>query len=459
MADTAPATEQTPLLNHDVEAADPDPPLWLRLKSWLYRNFVIICLSIPIIVLAVFLISLAFRARGGHPDHSIPPKHNSSKVSTCTTPGCVLAAATLLRSISKRHEDLDPCNDFRTFSCEGFDAAHEIREDQTNVGSLQIMSEEGQLILKRILESSTPSKESLFWTASNPDKEIFSKMQDAYSACTNESLLQSLGAKPLLDLLLKIEELYPTKKPKGLDTSLTDTIQYLLSIGITGPISIGFGADDKVPDVIVLQLSAPYSFGLPSREYYNNTDIVSQYKDTIGMVLEGLLKEAYPNSSVLSTFRRQDTPTIMNKTLVDDLVKFEAYMAAASPSPEDASDVTKYYNPRTLLEAGLLIPQIQIADIVSNFTDGYIPAKVIVGSPDYLTSLSKILKSQDRQTIQAYLTWKVVSAWGSSVEADVLQPLLRFRNKLQGKAPDVKQERWRTCVGIVGSDLGKLYFL
>jgi len=283
-------------------------------------------------------------------------------------------------------------------------------------------------------------------------------MQDAYSACTNESLLQSLGSKPLLDLLFKIEELYPTKKPKNLDTSLTDAIQFLMSVGLGGPISLGVGADDKAPDSNVLQLSAPYSFGLPSKEYYNNTQIVSQYKETIGSVLEALLKEAYPNSTVLSTFRRLDAPTIMNKTLVDDLVAFEASLATAAPNPEDASDVTKYYNPRTLLEAGLMIPQILIADIVTNLTKGYTPPKVIVGSPDYLKSLSKILKSQDRQTVQAYLIWKVVSAWGSSVEDEALQPLLRFRNRLQGKAPDVKQERWRTCVSTVGSDLGKFLF-
>lgn len=288
------------------------------------------------------------------------------------------------------------------------------------------MSEEGQLILKRILESTAPSRESLFWTASNPDKEIFSKMQDAYSACTNEALLQSLSSQPLIDLLLKVEEIYPTKTPKELDTSFTDVIQFLLSIGITGPISLGFGADDRDPDTNVLQLTAPYSFGLPSREYYNDTEIVSLYKDTIGTILDALFKEAYPNSTVLSYFRHMDTPTILNKTLVNDLVRFEASMAAASPSPEDSKDVTKYYNPRTLLEAGLLIPEIGIADIVSNFTDGYIPSKVIVGSSDYLTSLSNILKSQDRQTIQAYIAWKVVSWWGASVEADALQPLLRF---------------------------------
>lgn len=139
--------------------------------------------------------------------------------------------------------------------------------------------------------------------------------------------------------------------------------------------------------------------------------------------------------------------------MFNSLVAFEQALAIAAPDPEDANDVTKYYNPHTPGETALLIPDIQVLDIVKNFTGGFIPPKVIVMSPDYLHKFSKILAKQDRSTIQAYLAWKVTAAWGTSVEAKALQPLLRFRNKLQGKAPDVKQERWKTCLSVIDSDL------
>lgn len=154
-----------------------------------------------------------------------------------------------------RHKDLDPCEDFRAYACEGWDAIHEIRSDQSGVGSLQVMSEEGELILKHILESPAPKATSLFWTASSPDQEIFAKIQDGYGACLNESLLKDIGSKPLIDLLTKLGELYPAK-PSNLsrkDTSLTDAVTYLISIGVSTPISIGISADDKV-----IKLSLPY---------------------------------------------------------------------------------------------------------------------------------------------------------------------------------------------------------
>lgn len=357
---------------------------------------------------------------------------------------------------NNRFKELDPCDDFRTYVCEGFDAVHEIREDQTSVGSLQIMSEEGQLLLKRTLESPTPEDTSLFWTASSPDQEIFAKMQDGYNACLNETLLKSIGSKPLLDLLSQIEEIYPVKKPKGKgDTTLTDAVKFLISIGLEGPISLGVGADDKDPDSNIISLSPPWSFGLPSKQYYNTSDVVNKYKDTIGSVLEALLKETDPSTTVLSTLRDPGMLTSFNKKVVEDLVEFESQMAAASPDPEDLSDITKVYNPHTLDEAEAYNSGISVKSIVKDFADGNKPSKIIVASPEYLKTLSAILDSQKRETILSYLVWKVVQSYGGAVEDDAVTPLRRFNNKLQGKEPDVRPERWRTCVSVVDSDLRK----
>lgn len=315
------------------------------------------------------------------------------------------------------------------------------------------MSEEGQLLLKRTLESPVPEDTSLFWTASSPDQNIFAKMQDGYNACLNETLLKSIGSKPLLDILAQLEHTYPVKKPKGKgDTSLTDAVEFLMSIGVGGPISLGVGADDKDPDANIISLSPPWSFGLPSKQYYNRSDIVTSYKDTIGSVFEALMKQAH-NDTVLSNFRTKMTLTTLNEKLIDALVDFESQLATASPDPEDLSDITKVYNPRTLDEAEAYNPAISIKTIIKDFAEGHEPSKIIVASPEYLETLYSIVTSEKRETIQAYLAWKVVQSYGSAVEDDALTPLRRFNNKLQGKEPDVRPERWRTCVSVVDSDL------
>lgn len=459
MSNNHSASEGTPLLRdqNGAESArdNSKTSTWKRLRDWAAVHFVnIILTALLLLFIILFLVTALIRHPRAQPPSgeppSIPTPGHGPEI--CSSAGCVLASATLLRSISPRFEELNPCEDFRTYVCEGFDTVHEIREDQTGVGSLQIMSEEGQLLLKRILESPAPEDTSLFWTASSPDQEIFAKMQDGYNACLNETLLKSIGSKPLLDLLHQLQEIYPVKKPKGKgDTTLTDAVKFLSSIGVGGPISLGVGADDKDPDSNIISLSPPWSFGLPSKQYYNKSDVVTTYKDTISSVLQALLKDATPDLTIFSSFRATGMLTV-NKGL-DDLVDLESQMAAASPDPEDLSDITKVYNPRTLDEAEAFNPSISVKSIIKDFADGYKPSKIIVASPEYLEALSEILGSKKRETIQSYLAWKIVQGYGGAVEDDALTPLRRFNNKLQGKAPDVKPERWRRCISVVDSDL------
>ncbi|KAH0264085.1 peptidase family M13, partial [Aureobasidium melanogenum] len=458
--------ERTPLLDGDApttDHAESSESTGTRIKRFLLRNGVYLIIIFCLLLILIPLIIQSVRNSSvRHDPHDHNKKHHHDKepsdpskneTELCTSAACVLASANILRSLAPSYEKLDPCDDFRTYVCSGFDASHEIREDQAGVGNLQIMNEDNQLILKHILESPAPKDTSLFWTAANPDQEIFTKLQDGYNACMNETLLASIGSKPLLDLLWQLDGIYPEKsKSSKKDESLTKAVEYLMSIGVAGPISVDVGADDKDPDVNVISVGAPWSFGLPSKQYYERAEIVALYKETIGTVLEALLKEAKPGELSFMSDESND-PSTLSKDLVDSLVALEKSMANAAPDPEDAADVTKYYNPRTLKETEAYNSEISITHILDTFAPSYTPSKIIVGSPSYLKDLSKILKSSSRKTIKTYLVWKVVQSWAGAVEDPAVQPLLRFRNKLQGKAPDVKQERWRTCVSSVGSDL------
>ena len=195
--------------------------------------------------------------------------------------------------------------------------------------------------------------------------------------------------------------------------------------------------------------------GLPSKEYYNDKNLTRTYAETIGQVLENLLREAGTHSRILENLAG-GAPTwdIRSGELVQSLVEFESKLAEAMPDLEDAEDVTKYYNPRTLEEIHALLPQISIQYIISKQAPNFFPTKIIVGSPSYLTALSDLLESSSRETIQAYLVWKTVQTYGFHIEDDAVKPLRRFENRLQGRDPDVKEERWRTCVKHVNYNLG-----
>jgi len=200
-------------------------------------------------------------------------------------------------------------------------------------------------------------------------------------------------------------------------------------------------------------MGAPRSPGLPSKEHYKEPLLVARYGKMIGQVLEALLAEAGPHSTLLEPFRSHLSTS--NAELVEGIVVLESKLAKTTPATEDADDVTKYYNPLTLDETEALLPQLSIQYLISNLaSSGYNPDKLIVGSPSYLKTVSRVLQDTSVEILQAYFVWKTVQTYAYKIEADALKPLVRFNNELQGKDPDASEERWRTCIKVADTGLG-----
>ncbi|KAL5114546.1 hypothetical protein ACEQ8H_007579 [Pleosporales sp. CAS-2024a] len=367
------------------------------------------------------------------------------KADLCVTPACVHAASDLLNNLSPHYKQLDPCEDFEELVCGGWRDHHDLRADQGSAFTGTIMAEQSQLLLRHILQAEYPkdsqhsyfSPMRLMTVEKSADKENFDKMKTAYQACLNEDQIKSVGAKPLMDVLEEIKKVYPVTASGASDEhALKDTILVLAKHGITSFVSTGTGADDTDPDTVVVSVAAPYSFGLPSKERYQDPKLVDKYRDVAIQVLSAL----YP------------------KDLVDTLgkiVDLEMALAAASPDSADREDVTKYYNPMSMEKADAIAPEIKLQAII----EGLAPPKVniervIVMAPDYLKQLSVILAATDKAVVQGYFLWKATQALSFYVEADALKPYKRFRNVLAGKEPDSSPERWRTCINHVDDGLG-----
>lgn len=102
------AHESTPLLRgHDgaEESGDArDASTWQRVKSWISSHTVNLILTALLAVFVVlFLVTAFIQVSNGDDDEkppSIPAPGDGAEI--CTSAGCVLAASTLLRSISSR---------------------------------------------------------------------------------------------------------------------------------------------------------------------------------------------------------------------------------------------------------------------------------------------------------------------------------------------------------------------
>lgn len=146
----------------------------------------------------------------------------------CLTPECVLASAELLTSRSPNYASIDPCTDFRSYMCEGFDNTHDLRPDQSDVGSFSVLAERGQSLLRHILEA--PMPKSTFSESLSVDEDNFDKLRDAYDACLNESAIAEINVTPLNETVQMVLQFF--EADKDTKKSLSEANSFLLSIGI-----------------------------------------------------------------------------------------------------------------------------------------------------------------------------------------------------------------------------------
>lgn len=140
---------------------------------------------------------------------------------------------------------------------------------------------------------------------------------------------------------------------------------------------------------------------------------------------------------------------------LSDVVEFEKKLADATPDTASQDDVTKYYNPLSIEDTQSLLPQISFSEIISTLAPSdFKTDRLIVGSPPYMKSLSKILNDTPRETVQLFFKWKIIQAYADDIEDPKIKPLREMNNKLAGKEPQATQDRWRKCIDVLDEDLG-----
>jgi len=142
----------------------------------------------------------------------------------------------------------------------------EIPSDRSRYGTIDEVSEANDRILRDIFTGSYPSATpngELPDVTEAVDVQNFEKLQNAYNACLNETIIDDRGAKPLLHILENVIAKYPVdskcnpmkfqnsvdevgsvedkERCSEVEGSLTEVIEYLQSIGVGALFSLVVG--------------------------------------------------------------------------------------------------------------------------------------------------------------------------------------------------------------------------
>lgn len=88
----------------------------------------------------------------------------------------------------------------------------------------------------------------------------------------------------------------------------------------------------------------------------------------------------------------------------------------------------------SLIDTAMLIPILGLDYVLPRLVPvNYNLDTMITSFPDFIANVSDILKTTSKDTIQAFLSWKVIQSTYTYVEATEIKPYVQFLNKLTGK--------------------------
>ena len=180
-----------------------------------------------------------------------------------SVPGTVLVEPMLPYTpsldVTAMDRSVDPCIDFYTYSCGGWQKKNPIPPDQVSWSVYGKLYQDNLVYLRGILEQASTSKDR---------DAVGQKIGDYYAACMDEAAVEKLGAKPLQPELGQIQALQSAKEIAPL----------LAGMHLAGDSSMfrsGSQQDPDNSDAMIVAI-AQGGLGLPDRDYYTKDDAKSK---------------------------------------------------------------------------------------------------------------------------------------------------------------------------------------
>ena len=361
----------------------------------------------------------------------------------CLTPGCVKAAANLLKTVD---ESKDPCNDFFDFACGKFLQEAVIPDENISTGTIDDLIDKLHKRLRKLFESNGKVEEP----------EIFNSVRNLYSSCMDQDIIDKTAKTSLLKFIKELggwpvllgdswsgknfvwQKLSEAAYRKGM--SLNPIIDFIISIN----------AKDSTKRII--EISQP-SLGL-EREY----------------LIKGL-----EDKSVQAYFRYMIETAVYlgaDKDTATDQLKasllFEFKIAELSLSNDQMRNPTALNNQMTLAEASKLYPGYNWVDYINNFfnnKDATVNANEVinVATPTVIYKIGNYIKTVDSRVVANYMMWRYIDSLMPYQNKEANNILHKFNKVITGE--EMELPRWKTCVqsisglsNAIGSMYAKEYF-
>ncbi len=321
----------------------------------------------------------------------------------------------------------DPCVDFYQYSCGGWQKNNPIPADQSSWDVYSKMAQDNRRVLWGILDK--------FATQTDGRTVSQQKIGDAFAACTNESLTQSKGARPMKPMLDLIDGM---KTKKDLPAVLA-ALQ--LSSGDDG-LFFGFGSSQDFADSSrVIAFANQGGLGMPDRDYYLKTDAKSKE-----------LRDKYV-AHVAKMFVLMGDGAADATAHAATVMSMETALAKGSMTLVDQRDPRHLFHPANERKLQALTPSFDwksyLAGVGLSGNDRY-----NISQPKFFQTLDFQLRMRKLDEIQTYLRWHVAHVSAAFLSKPFVDENFDYYRKTLRGVTQVAP-LWQRCVVLVDNQIGE----
>ncbi|HZV35517.1 MAG TPA: M13 family metallopeptidase [Verrucomicrobiae bacterium] len=327
-------------------------------------------------------------------------------------------------SVDYMDRSVDPAVDFYHFADGNWLKNNPVPEDKSRWMSFDEVRERNWKLIHGLLDAAAAD------TAA-PAKSPRGEVGAFFASAMDTNRINELGFKPLEKDFARIAALKSTDELMQLLAEF-----HLRDVG--GMFGVYSSPDSKDSSVYALHFSQG-GLSLPDRDYYLSDGFAKQ-------------REAYTNH-IAKMFELTGEKEADAQSDAATVLELETALAKASKSRTDLRDPIANYHKFTVAEIESNYPDLEIKTYLS--TDGLDHVqKAIVGQPEFLAALDKLVKERPLSDWKTYLRWHVLHSAAPLLQTEVEKENFAFFGTVLSGQPQ-QEPRWQRAARVIDRSIGE----
>ena len=323
---------------------------------------------------------------------------------------------------------VSPCEDFFHYASGNWMKNNPVPATDGSWGSFDVLSEHNYVVMRAILEESARN-------APNAAKGTNAqKVGDFYASAMDSAATEAAGLKYLRPHLARIDAV---TNLAGMQRLLADPNLSLGDAWLTSRVR-----QDRKNSTQYAVVFSQGGLTLPTRDYYFNQDAQAKR-----------IRGAY-QTYLVQVFKLLGEPQAAATAHAAAVQRLELRLAKASKRPEELRDPIANYHQLTVAQATAQFPNLNLPLLLKTRGLGS-AADLIVGQPEFIKEVSRMLKAEPLADQKAYLRWHLVSSLVEALPAAYGREQFAFRQVMRGAK--VQQPRWKRMLWSTDEALGEAF--